>query len=101
MPDAPIPPAYSPPQAVGTSGISIPSNNLAREIIEGFLRSLALVCGALMIGYAVWKLHDNATLIGIGGTLITFATGGSALNKVAADDKFNVALYTPPPQPKG
>ena len=97
MPDAP-PLQLSTAPAQGASGNLIPTNNLAREIVEGFLRSLALVFGALMVGYAVWKLHDNATLIGIGGTLITFATGGSALNKVAADNKFQFALMTQPPK---
>src|ERR1700678_312615 len=99
MPDAANLPPGSPPGQPAVSGNLIPTNNLAREIVEGFLRSLALVFGALMVGYAVWKLHDNATLITIGGTLITFATGGSALNKVAADSKFNTALYTKVPDP--
>jgi hypothetical protein len=84
-----------PPAPSGGSGK--PINDVAVEITTGLLRSLALVIGGGMVMYAVLKLHDNPTLISIGGGMIAFATGGSIRNKVTADAKIQAALYADPP----
>jgi hypothetical protein len=76
----------------------VPTNNLALEIIGGLVRCIAIVIGAAMVVYAYFKLNRDPTLIGLGTTLITFATGGSVLQKVVGDKKFQTALATEPPK---